>query len=626
MAIENPPLVRSHSSGRPVDPSTSAPQTTAPPPPTHANAQLQRPDALAARPPSIGSSGHHAHSMRLHRPPVDPHTHRPWGSARFTAHAEDSGTASLLPPKELGRSDRYEIELEDLHHEVRPDTQETPATHEIQTETPPVETPPVETPAVETPAVETPSHVVIQIDPPTADLTTPRGQLEHALGGMQFAAPEGPLREAQVALEAEYITWAAGVAEKRQAVFGAGRYSIGEDHQKTFSEAVLPAVYDSGRQFFSSSSRSPVRNALATELAPNYTQLAGQRVNVGEFSNAWDSSIVGGAVGGVTAHMADSTLLTAMDREARKANMPQFKPVDLKALVPDPGEVQLSVVDGKKVYWRPGDDAHADLETGGGTAIGRPTKAQLQEDVNVLRQALASVQDGLEAKNWGLFAQPLVTGAFNVLRRVVMPASSLLQPGPVFLGSVIASGTAGAVTKLGLGLLKPTAQANVDNLVGGQQQVNLFATRLPDASQEPARFSDIGHLPGRAKAVLGETAALGAHFVAGAWRDSGSWLPSRDASLARIGDVMRSVTANTLASVFSTATGPLVATVLRHGLTVPGANEAKDSGAYLLQQAATSATNDYVWQASKEAHKNSAFDLAGSLDRWRARTDRPHSE
>jgi hypothetical protein len=242
------------------------------------------------------------------------------------------------------------------------------------------------------------------------------------------------------------------------------------------------------------------------------------------------------------------------------------------------------------------------------------------------RQALASVQDILEAKNWGLYAQPAVTAGFNVLRRLVMPAASLLQPLPVFVGSVIASGTAGGLTKLGLGLMKPTAQADVDDLVGGQQHVDLFATKLPDASQEPARFSDIGKLPGRSVSALKETVALGARYVAGPWQDSNSWVPSRDASLSRIGDVMRSVAANTLASVLSTATGPHVASVMRHGLTVPGADEASDSPAYLLQQAATSATNDYVWQAAREAHKNSAFDSAASLDRWRTRTDRPHSD
>jgi hypothetical protein len=473
---------------------------------------------------------------------------------------------------------------------------------------------------------EPPPEVVIDIDPPVVE-QTPRQQIEAALRRREFAAPQGPLRDAQVALEQQYVDWAAKVADKRQAIFGERNYSLGTNHAKSFGQAVLPAVYDFARQFISSSSRSPVRNALATELAPNYTQVNGQRVNVGEFSNGWDSAIVGGAAGGVTAHVVDGTLLTAMDREAKKANMPQLKPVDLKALVPDPGDVQLSIDgNGRKVYWRPSDTPGADIENGGGAAEGRPTRAQLQEEVDVRRKALASAQDILEAKNWGLFAQPAVTAAFNVLRRMAMPAASLLQPGPVFVGSVIASGTAGGLTKLGLGLLKPTAQADVDNLVGGQQHVNLFATKVPDASQEPARFSDIGKLPGRAASTLKESATLGARYLAGPWQDSGSWVPSRDASLARIGDVMRSVAANTLASVFSTATGPLVASVMRHGLTVPGAGEPSDSPAYLLQQAATSATNDYVWQAAKEAHKNSAFDGALSLDRWRTRADRAHSE
>jgi len=510
--------------------------------------------------------------------------------------------------------------------QARPPQASSPNEHSRSRRSPPPAIEAGTTSAVEVSGRAVPSdNVVIDIDPPPTAATL-REQIAGTLDRLPFAAPPGTVREAQMALEREYIPWATGVAEKRQAAFGEAHYSIGVNHQKDFREAVLPAVFDFGRQFISSSSRSPVRNALATKFAPSYAQVGGQRVNVGEFSNTWDAALLGGVAGGITAHVVYGTLLSAIDREARKANMPQLKPVDLKALVPDPGDVQVSIVNGKKVYWRATDDAHADLETREGAMAGRPSKTQLQEEVMLRRQALASVQDALEAKNWGLFVQPAVTGAFNMMRRVVMPASSMLQPASVYIGSVVASGTAGAVTKLGLGLLKPAAQADVNDLVGGKQHVNLFAIRLPDASQASARFSDIGNLPGRAAAVAVETAALGAHFVAGPWRDSGSAWPSLDASLARIGDVMRSVTANTLASVFSTATGPLVASVARDGLTAPLSNEAKDSPAYLLQQVSTSATNEYVWQVSKEVHKNSAFDLAGSLDRWRARTDRPHGE
>jgi len=552
------------------------------------------PDVLQTRPPRLSGHSPNASSRRAPLPSVELGAAGPKAAA---SQAEGSGSSPLLP-QSVGRSDRFSAaDVADIE----------------------------ERSVSESSRVAQGDEVVIDIDPPVA-AATPREQIAAALDRLQFAAPPGPLREAQVELEREYVGWAAAVAVKRQEVFGESRYSVGVNHRKNVAEAVLPAVFDFARQFISSSSRSSVRNALATKFAPQYTEVAGQRVNVGEFSNTWDAALLGGAVGGATAHLVDSTLLTAMDREAKKANMPQFKPVDLKALVPDPGDVQLSVVDGKKVYWRPADDGHADVETGAGTAAGRPSKTQLQEEVKVRRQALANVQDMLEAKNWGLFAQPLVTGAFNMVRRMVMPAASLLQPGPVFVGSIVASGTAGAVTKLGLGLLKPTAQADVDDLVGGQQHVNLFNTKLPNASQPAARFSDVGRLPGRAASVLRETGSLGAHFAAGPWRDSGSLLPSRDASLARIGDIMRSVTANTLASVLSAATGPLVASVARQGVTAPLRGEASDSPAYLLQQGATSATNDYVWQASKEAHKNSAFDLAGSLDRWRARNDRAHRE
>lgn len=556
-----------------------------PPPADSRRAEdLQAPAGLQPRSPRAPGRLHHSQSARFHqpRPAEAPGAHPMWASARFTG----GGSSPLLPPAALGRSDGS---------------------------------------APEAPAAAGRHEVVIDIDPP-AHPPSLREQITDKLAKLDFAAPPGPLREAQLALEHEYIGWAAGVAATRESLFGARGYRIGQPQGKDFGAAVLPAAYDFARQFASSSSRSPVRNAVATHFAPHYTQLHGQRVNVGEFSNGWDASLVGGAAGGATAHLVDSTLLTAMDRQARQANLPQLKPVDLKALVPDPAPVQLSIVDGRKVYWRPGANETADIETGQASAAGRPTLAQLQEDTRVRRQALGAVQDLLEARNWGLFAQPLVTGAFNVLRRLAMPAPALLQPGPVFIGSVLASGTAGAVTKLGLGLLKPAAQARVDDLVGGTQQVSLFATRLPDPSQAPARWADIGQLPARAASTMRETAALGAHFVAGPWRDSGAWVPSRDASLARIGDVMRAVTANTLASVLSTATGPLVASVLREGLNVPAAHEATDSPAYLLQQAATSATNDYVWQASKEAHKNSAFDLAGSLDRWRAGRQERHRD
>jgi hypothetical protein len=56
---------------------------------------------------------------------------------------------------------------------------------------------------------------------------------------------------------------------------------------------------------------------------------------------------------------------------------------------------------------------------------------------------------------------------------------------------------------------------------------------------------------------------------------------------------------------------------MRGGAAAPLAGESQRSGAYLLQQFMQSATNDFAWQAAKEAVKGSAFDLGASLDRWR---------
>jgi hypothetical protein len=123
--------------------------------------------------------------------------------------------------------------------------------------------------------------VVIDIDPPSppAPPPSPRAQIEQALGRYEFAAPPGPLRDAQIALENDYVNWAAGVAEKRQAVFGEGGYSVGQDQAHRFGDAVVPALYDGVRQFVSSSARSPFQNATMTGLAPRHEQVGGIRVN-----------------------------------------------------------------------------------------------------------------------------------------------------------------------------------------------------------------------------------------------------------------------------------------------------------------------------------------------------------
>lgn len=493
-------------------------------------------------------------------------------SARFAGDVE-----TLLPPANLfGRSDRFEA----------------------------------------SPNLVTASDVTLNIAPPE----TPHGQRIWAtLRDIEFTALASDERTAQVAMEKEYIDWAAKVLESREKAFGSGRYALDRNRSIALGEATLPAVYDGVRQFISSMSRSPLRNAVATLIGPRSagTDASGQRLNAGELNNNYDPSLAGGVAGAGTAYAADSALLSAMDRRARLANLPEFKPVDLKALVPDPAPVQLRMVNKRKEFWRPLQDAPGELQA---TAPGQQparSMAALKDETETRRKLLTDVQDMLEAKQWGLLAQPMLAAAANVLRRATLSKEALLRPLPVLGHSMWASGLGGASAKLGLGLAKSAAWADVDNLVGGKQRVNLFVTQVADPNVRPAGLADYRGLPGHAWQVVKETASLAAHFTAGPWRSSGSLIPSREAVQARVGDVARAVVSNVFASVLSTATGPLVAQILRNGASAPLPGESPQSGAYLLQQAAQSATNDFVWQASREALRGSAFKLGDSLDRWR---------
>jgi hypothetical protein len=452
-----------------------------------------------------------------------------------------------------------------------------------------------------------------------ASSETPRERISAALNALEFHEPAGEARTAQLAMQEEYIPWAARVLESREKVFGTGGYALDRNRSIALGEAALPALYDGVRQFISSMSRSPLRNAVATMIGPRSagTDASGQRLNAGELNNNYDPSLAGGVAGAGTAYAVDTALLSAMDRRARLANFPEFKPVDLKALVPDPAPVQLRMVNGRKEFWRPLQHESGASQAAAPSEQGMPSMAALKDKAETRRKLLTDLQDILEFKQWGLLAQPMLAGGANVLRRAILSKEALLRPLPVLGHSMWASGMGGAGAKLSLGLAKSVAWADVDNLVGGKQRVNLFATQVADSNVRPAGLADYRGLPGHAWQVAKETASLATHFAAGPWRSSGSLVPSREAVQARVGDVARTVVSNVFASVLSTATGPLVAQILRNGASAPLPGESPQSGAYLLQQAAQSATNDFVWQASREALRGGAYNLGASLDRWR---------
>lgn len=111
--------------------------------------------------------------------------------------------------------------------------------------------------------------------------TTTHDEVRGRLAHLQFDASTQDELEAQQALEQRYVDWVAtNVVEPRRRVFGDGQYRLEGDLSAMGAGAVLPASYHAGRQFLSSASF---------------------------------------------------------------ANLPQIKAVDLAALVPDPGPVEIHI-------------------------------------------------------------------------------------------------------------------------------------------------------------------------------------------------------------------------------------------------------------------------------------------
>lgn len=426
-------------------------------------------------------------------------------------------------------------------------------------------------------------------------------RLAAALDNMSFRTDIPKQHE----MAAQYREWARQTADAREAA-GADSYSL------RAGDAALPAGYDFARQVLSSMARSPATNSVATALAPRSgVNAAGQTVNVGELNNDYDPLLAGGVVGGLTAHLADTTLLSAMDRRAALANFPQFKAIDPLVLVPDPCPVQLRVVNNQKEFWRPV------VEGALGGPADQPTMNELKALAAARRKSVETLQKILDGKHVGVFAQPLMTAVFNVLRRQVMPLHAFSNPALVFAHALWASGLGGGMTKLTLGMGKSVAYTNLDDLLGGTHKANVFAKSLPRPEMPAAALSDIAGLPGYGLDVAKETLALTEHFWAGPWRTSRSLLPNGDEVYARLGDVGRAIASNVMASVGSRGIGSVVAQLGRHGSNSPLKGESQRSPGYQLQQSGQSSSNDWIWQAGKSVLDNMSYNLGSSLDKWR---------
>ncbi|MEO6921580.1 MAG: XopF/Hpa4 family type III secretion system effector [Collimonas sp.] len=456
----------------------------------------------------------------------------------------------------------------------------------------------------------------VRIDMPER---SPRELIASALDDIPWTehAREGqPQHEAQNLLQGEYITWAADVLKSRQKAFGSAAYTLGKDMKAPTHDALLPALYEGVRQFISSASRSPLRNAMVTFLGPRNNK-QGQRV--GELANSFDPAVIGGAMGGLTAYTTDAWVLQAMDRRAKLSNFPAIKEVDVKALVPNPGPVRLRVKDGVKEYWRSASDQAGGHSSAFGQAgnlslprAGDATTVALKNDAIALRESLSRWQGNLDGKGLMTWFQPGVSGAVNVVRRLASTAHSLIKPLPVFGSSLLASASAGGAAKFTLGMAKATpglAQAQVDNLIGGKQNINLFVVKAPDKDVPSANWGDIKGLPKVALDTAVEAGSLLKHSfnLSRPWTEMGG----------QAKDVVRVMLASATASVVAAATGQKLAEILRNGSPVPLSGETFKSGANLLQQFGQSTMNDYIWNATKDYTKNDAHDLSMSLDRNR---------
>jgi hypothetical protein len=391
--------------------------------------------------------------------------------------------------------------------------------------------------------------------------------------------------EGQAGLERAYIEASAQAFADRKAELGE-EFVLAESMPSQMSAGGWAACYEACSGAISSAARSPVRNVIGVEFNGS-----------SEITLPLSQALISGAVGGVTAYMAAEWVIKAADRKAKKYNFKKVVPIDLKKALPYPCEIELTVVGATKTYrLRDADEM-----------------TQARAAVGLRRAALAAVQARLLGNGeFSPYAQGFITGALNVVRRLG-PASDLLDSGRVFATSVAASAAGGFLAKGAFGLLKvsPLARADVDDLVGGQQQISLFRVRNSDPeSDRTATWRDVASF---AKDTACEFGALGLHRLTCA--DAG-WQEQAK-------DVTSHALMNAIASVGSAAVGGFVATALRGPTQFgPRAGEAHDSPGFLVQQFFQSAVNDYLWNAAKKFTGSPVSDLAATLDAQRARAPR----
>lgn len=385
----------------------------------------------------------------------------------------------------------------------------------------------------------------------------------------------------QQSFEDEYIFATACALAARKAELGDG-FMLATGMQASMHTGAWAACYEACSGAVSSAARSPVRNAVGVGLN-----------GTAELNLPLSQASLSGAVGGVTAYMATEWLLKAADRKANKYNFTEIVKINLEKALPYPCEIELTVNGAIKTYERRSDS----------------WLASAKAVVDAKRSALSAAQTRLSGNGeLSPYVQGLVTGALNVLRRLGS-ATALLDPVTVFGTSLAASAAGGFLSRGAFGLLKLSclAQTDVDNLIGGQQRINLFrAQKRNSDAADSASWADVSRFAGE---TLYEAGALGFHRLNCA---DTPWC-------GQAKDIVSYALINAIASVGSTAMGGLIATGARGPLQIgPATGEAHNSTGSLVQQFFQSAVNDYMWNAGKKLTGSPVSNLSQSLDLQRA--------
>ncbi|GEM_PF-2789428 len=432
-----------------------------------------------------------------------------------------------------------------------------------------------------------------------------RRQVAEHLAAMPLARDVRGRADVQAQMEAEYVEWAGDrLLERHRAYGAAGAYRFREPMEATgLPRASVAIAYESLKGFLTSSTRTPSGGAVAV--------LQGRRDN--ERTSKIRPAALGGLMAGVANYVTESILLPAMDRRARLANMPAFRAVDPKVLVPDPAPVQLEVTaEGEKRFWRPVRDSEVGHRATT-ESVDRPTRNALRGAAHDDRKLAETRQKLMDGKAEAALFKPVLTATANALRRWASDAETLALPGSAMGLGAMASGTASAVNKAVLDATKAlprTGQVAVSDLVGGTQPVNLFHLAVPDPAQPALRWSDAKRLPAYAWNVAQEALPLLGEAVR---TGSGALHAARDF-------FVRSIGGNVVIGPVAAAAGLQVASIVRGRYGVPGSDEATGSLGNVMQQAGQSFFSELGWSGWKALMGDISGELAARLDRRRDQT------